>query len=289
MVHTLKKKLNSNRGASMILVLALFLICIMVSSVIIASAASGISRNAQREKQQQGYLAISSAVDLLREELENLNDNGVYVGSCRTKRYGCQDCTIAASMYYFGGTVDGYRLDASYIQEPLDDGHLLIDTPHREGEEVKGTDSNSTALSGIFGDLFYRASEHVYEEGKAYREWITIDLANKDERLPEVTCEFVMDYQYNMLFVLTTEQSSYSVRIEVNAQKVESTPSAMYITDPMDPEADIHKIYYKKYQASDGSFIDAKDEDFVIPVRITTVVTTVKWGKPVVEKGVLSQ
>lgn len=74
-------KLKSNRGATMILALALFLICVMVSSIILVVAASSSGRVSQQVEEQQAYLAVSSAADIVATELNRCNkyilENGV--------------------------------------------------------------------------------------------------------------------------------------------------------------------------------------------------------------------
>ena len=66
-------KLKSNRGATMILALALFLICVMVSSIILVVAASSSGRVSQQVKEQQAYLSVSSAADIVATELDRCN------------------------------------------------------------------------------------------------------------------------------------------------------------------------------------------------------------------------
>lgn len=198
MKNAIQRKLQSNRGASMILVLTLFLVCVMVSSVILAAASSGVSRNAQRAKQQNGYLAVSSATDLIIEELEVM---GVYVGKNVVGRYGCQDCTVEGYIEYGGQMISGVRLDAEYttnpadkdyVSNPLDDGHMLIQKSH-EPYVFAVTDAEKTTLDGLLGEMFQRGCTQVFATGMDYSEKITIALSQSDARLPDVQCLFTMD------------------------------------------------------------------------------------------------
>lgn len=66
----LAQKLNCRRGASMLMALLLFLIAAMVSAVIITAAVSARSRVASDCAQQQTYLTVSSAAELLRDSIE---------------------------------------------------------------------------------------------------------------------------------------------------------------------------------------------------------------------------
>ena len=67
----LAQKLNCRRGASMLMALLLFLIAAMVSAVIITAAVSARSRVASDRAQQQTYLTVSSAAELLRDSIES--------------------------------------------------------------------------------------------------------------------------------------------------------------------------------------------------------------------------
>lgn len=279
-----KNKLNSNRGASMILALALFMICVTVSSIVVAVAASGTSRNAQRVEQQQSYLAISSAADVLVEDLSMTNK---FVGTKVIKEYGCiNDCVREAEIgYSIGGTyvsVSGRRLDSSFIWNSLDEAHLLIPIEHNDTQEVKGIDDTQSTFEGkLLSGMMKRASEHVYTEGEAYKETIVISIPTQQEFLPDVICEMVMDTDYNVTIQLTTDSTEYSVIISMNASNpdVDSTTT-------VDSTSDIHTIYYKKYDSTSGTFEDVTC-DMAIDVTTTQSITTVKWGVPSVKKGVL--
>ena len=66
----LAQKLQDRRGASMLMALLLFLVAAMVSAVIIAAAVSARSRVTSDRAQQQTYLTVSSAAELLRGSIE---------------------------------------------------------------------------------------------------------------------------------------------------------------------------------------------------------------------------
>ena len=287
MTKAVFQKLNSNRGASMMLALALFLVCVMVSSVILAAASTGASRNAKRANQQMGYLAVSSASDLLVTELKQI---GSYVGKNISGRYGCSDCNVNGYIQYNGELIYGVRLDAEYttnpvdkdyVSNPLDDGHLLIPIQHKP--YVYATDdAEQCTLNGMFGELFHRACNQVFVTGMDYEESITIGLSEQDERMPDVICNFVMDEEYHASFTLTTEASEYSIVVSMYARTQESK-----VPDYMDA-TDVHTIYYKKFDAVSGTYTTVKEE-WAIPIEVSTVLKRVSWDVPSIEKGGLSQ
>lgn len=63
------KKLKSNRGAAILFALLLLIVCVVAGSAALTSAASNVGRYTHLRQDQQRYLAVSSAVRLIREEL----------------------------------------------------------------------------------------------------------------------------------------------------------------------------------------------------------------------------
>lgn len=277
MYRAIKSKLQSNRGASMILVLALFFTCIMVSSVIVFGASASAGRGEERTRTQRGYLAVSSAAELIVEEMRLANE---YVGTNTVKRYGCSQCNIPVNMIYFGGSIAGYRLDGDYIPDPLDDGHMILPVNHPDMGEDKVTDGEHTKWQGSLGEMVMRAAEHVFLMNTAYGETLTLELGISDERLPAVEVDFSMDEEYNMTFVLSTPDSDYALTIKVSGRAQDGE------TQDVDMTSDLHTLYYKNYNSATGAFEDTKKEDFAIPVETTTITTRVTWDIPKVEKGV---
>lgn len=72
-MQAIRRKLNSQRGASMLMALLLMLVGIMVSAVIISAATTSAAVNKRSEKeQQQAYLAVNSAAELVRDDFQSL-------------------------------------------------------------------------------------------------------------------------------------------------------------------------------------------------------------------------
>ena len=232
-------------------------------------------------------MAVASATDLILEEMEVL---GVYVGQNIVGKYGCHDCNVEGYVEFEGTMVQGYRLDVEYtmnpadkdyVSNPLDDGHLLIPKEHAPYVFVV-TDDEKTSLNGVFADMFKRACTQIFQTEADYVEHIKIALENADERLPEVMCVFSMNKEYDVTFTLSTMESDYSIVISAVGIMQEGD-----IVETVET-TDIHTIYYKKYMSDTGSY-ETKVEEWAIPVEVTTTMTEISWGIPVVEKGVLSQ
>ncbi len=274
MINRCRNKLKENTGSSMILVLALFLICVMVSSVIIATAASGSSRNLRRTTQQRAYLAVSSATDLLVEEFRVM---GSFVGKRVEKQYGCRDCTVAA------GVDNGYWLEASLIPNNMNEGYIIfIEENHEESGTKVVVDESATTLTGPLGELMKRGTQSVYDKHTSYTESFTIALNEaEEERLPEVTCKFTVDEEYRVTIEVTTADSDYTVMIEAQAgfATTETTNTDISCT---------HRIYYKELNTEEGAF-ENRYANLDIAGEQKESIITVNWGPPIVTKGVDSK
>lgn len=74
----LYKKMHSQEGASILLALLLFLLCAMVAASILAAAVSNAGKNKSNQIEQQKYLTLTSALQLVCDELEQIEYTGKY-------------------------------------------------------------------------------------------------------------------------------------------------------------------------------------------------------------------
>ena len=74
----LREKLRSQRGASILLALLMLLVCMMVGSSVLAAAASNAGKIQSNRVEQQKYLTLSSAIQLIAEELAQARYTGRY-------------------------------------------------------------------------------------------------------------------------------------------------------------------------------------------------------------------
>ena len=75
-MQAIRRKLNSRKGASMLMALLLMLVGIMVSAVIGSAATSAVANKRSEKEQQQAYLAVSSAAELVRDDF--VSNTGKY-------------------------------------------------------------------------------------------------------------------------------------------------------------------------------------------------------------------
>ncbi len=69
-MRALRQKLNSQRGASILIAMVFFLLCLTVGAVVLTAATANAGRLASRRQEEQNYLTVSSAARLLRDGLE---------------------------------------------------------------------------------------------------------------------------------------------------------------------------------------------------------------------------
>ncbi len=77
-METLKKKLNSSRGASILMALLFLLVCMMVGASVLMAAASNAGKIRSNREEQQKYLTLSSALTIICDELEGVEYRGRY-------------------------------------------------------------------------------------------------------------------------------------------------------------------------------------------------------------------
>ncbi len=261
MMKRIYSKLKSNSGASIILVLVLFLICVMVSSVIVMAASTGASRNANRKRQQQGYLSITSAVEFIVAEI---NESGKYVGKVECLDYGCN---IEGEQVYMA-THNGETL----IDEESNAPHVDI-TENTEGV-LRCTDYETSALGGVFRGMLEDACTEIYVN-KQTNYTTSFVIEAEDERLSDVSCEFIMDSAYNIIMVLSAADCDYKMTVRF-AGSIENSnePSVISCT---------HQIKYNLIV--NGSLIPGQTKEIHPSGKKTIKRTTVTWGLPSVTKG----
>lgn len=74
----LQKKLYSQSGASILLAMLLFFVCAMAAASVLAAAAANAGKARSNRAQQQKYLTLTSAIQLVCDELQKAEYTGKY-------------------------------------------------------------------------------------------------------------------------------------------------------------------------------------------------------------------
>lgn len=277
----MRKKLKQQSGSSLIFALVLFLICIMVSSSIIMAAASGSSRNITRIKKQQAYLAVSSAAELLMEEL---SDVGEFVGRAEMHQYACSQyakdgCKAHYTYVGLGTEVVGYKFgDCTKGKEATILPELCVSDTEYSHHFMDETSN----VQGLLKTVIEEATLEIYEGTGSLGYSTTFTLQVEDERLPEVECQFRMNSNYDIVIVVSTADSEYSVTVSLDGNMEEDK------TITTEPLTCTHVVYYKVLQGD--QYVPRVDENYVFTAGTKYVERTmISWDTPELTKGDVAQ
>lgn len=126
----LKEKLKSRDGASLILSLLVFLVCVMAAASVLAAAVSNVGRARSSRVEQQRYQTLSSAVRLICGELEKVEYTGKY------KSYTWEE---GGTEYFYYEQQNGeFKMQAAYESQPfrLADFSFMEGALRKEMDEV---------------------------------------------------------------------------------------------------------------------------------------------------------
>lgn len=128
----LSKKLHSERGVSLLLAMLMLLVCMMVAASILAAAASNAGKYRSNRTEQQKYLTLSSAIQLIADEIQHVDSR--YTGKYKLYEWSVvtPDVTDTEGNIIIPGRTDYYF----HIQQ-------------ERGEFVCGDLADTTAVSPV--------------------------------------------------------------------------------------------------------------------------------------------
>ena len=127
LIKKCEKKLKSRKGASITFALLLFLVCAVVSSIVVVAGTAAAGRMSKLAEMDQRYYAVTSAVNLLRDEID---------GTTVQVEYKRSNGEIKSAKYKKAG-------DTGMI-EPANDT-VLTDASKKLTEERLSEDTSGTA------------------------------------------------------------------------------------------------------------------------------------------------
>ncbi len=150
MRNALKRKLKSQRGASMLLALMFLLICMMVTSSILVASVSNSAKNHSNMEQHQQYMTISSAMSAICDELNRSAYRGQYTYRVEEEIVNDAEGNYLYTIYHYFF----HQQDGSYqIQDTTTEAYLKkIVLPN---------------FDGMFGAEIKRLQE-ILKQGKAH-------------------------------------------------------------------------------------------------------------------------
>ena len=130
----LRKKLHSERGASILLALLFFLVCMMVGASVLAAAASNAGKIRSNRTEQQKYLTLSSAIRLICDELEQAEYRGTY----KAYEWTVQEEEDAPAIDYFYCQQQTGGYSCGHLTEEIPLGPELDAIFHRQFQGKQG-------------------------------------------------------------------------------------------------------------------------------------------------------
>ena len=96
----LKNRLASRRGASLLFAMLVFLLCALAGTAALTAASANSGKYAHMREDQRKYLAVSSAVELMKDQLTNsrfiatleTTEVTTYHGGCKGLLPACGGC-----------------------------------------------------------------------------------------------------------------------------------------------------------------------------------------------------
>lgn len=164
----LRQKLKSESGASIVIALVFFLLCLTVGAVVLTAASANAGRVKRIEGEQQAYFAVRSAAELLRDEIEGSSFEALY------------------EKYMSGENAPGRLAQPHYTLKGLDEEQL-------------------PSLFALIRDDAKNVFQARYEGASAEERSAIWTVAAPD--MPRVTVQYRMDEAYGMTLALDTEDT----------------------------------------------------------------------------------
>jgi len=241
------KKLKSDRGATLIIALLFFMVCIMVASAIMTAAVANMGRIDKQRDEEQIYLAVFSAVRMLQDDFSDMTP-------CKAQ-----------------------KTDIEYTCN-YNDEH-----PDIAGAwDCTDQDGNDTGSAGaILADYVNKAVIYVLRYNQAPdMKTFTITPDAPELSLIPVTVEMTMSKDYILKFALSAESasgSSYAVTLSIagNASASSSVDSGAFCHHLEQSATPVLVNGEWVYPTIDNTYA----------INRTTYSTTVEWSPGTISKG----
>lgn len=232
----LREKLHSQCGATLLLALLFFLVCVLVAASVLMAAVSNAGKIRSNYEEQQKYLALSSALRLVSDQIEEAE----YTGDYTVYEWSVE--------YIVGEGEDKQTIIIDYFHVSQTEGKFTCG-------ELTGTEADtvldfSDELDGLYAKKFNRSGYTALGGASlpATRE-LTVTVGSPlEEKFPEVNVKVVMDQNYNIHLTATMAEGSpgeggktYKMEAElaanINIPAIEYSPGGRNPGSATAPEA----------------------------------------------------
>lgn len=181
-MDALRRKLNDQRGVSMLMALLLMLVALMVSAVVVAAASGAVASLRSDRAQEQASLTVTSAAELVRDSF--LSPDMTYTVTTTTKKYaysGTADTSTKTQEIAAGTAFSGF---ANYAIDQLRKSQTVLPrvyTLHMDDEHISDVQVTLSMryemLSGGQYSYVLTAALESLDENAPYRMTLTMPSA----------------------------------------------------------------------------------------------------------------
>ena len=275
----IKEKLQSSKGASLIIALVFMLFCAMVGSAVLAAATANGGRVAALKSDQQDYLNQRSAATLLQDELTISEPLLVITKTTTTTtRYTVGDGGVTTQI---GNAVKEttFNFDVSgSIQTKLD--RLLFESAILRYLQTNDMDGYTVTIRGF---TVAGANGSAGTEIKSISDFILYDSAKGENQDPE--CTLTVDLSEGSGTSVTNfsarvgcsgnKDNLYCFLVDFGNETTEGMLSLRMYASVSDPRTS--ELTEQGADESNSSILVRRD--------IETVTQTISWDSPEVMKG----
>ena len=263
-MKAIRNKLISRRGASITFALLLFLVCAVLSSVIIAASTAAAGRMSRAAEMDQRYYAVTSAAEFLKDLM--LDDAKKEVSVVKVETYRTTD-TYQGDVYK-GSSTSGPTQKFYLVEKGAD--AVDLDWDLNDSTQINGTMS----FSSLQGDLAYKIYQMMTAESGtvsvpgAAKYTLSTSESGADNALAATINEMV-DEDYGVTF---TVYNTYDVKGSASAPGTRYTLELHFTFDGADlrNESDPKLItstsddYYGYYVSEDVYCVDSTTTTYTI-------------------------
>ena len=167
-MNAMKNKIKSQRGASITFALLLFLVCSVVSIVVVVAGSAAAGRMSQRAETDQRYYAVTSAVELLCDDFKDMTATVEYTKPVAASDVALDDIIVTSITAKDGSSknLSNYAITAA-ASKALVNKIVNIVTPTTDPDDTLNLTATS-APTGAAVDCTIK--EYVKKDGRVILE-----------------------------------------------------------------------------------------------------------------------
>lgn len=226
-MRAIQKKIRSQRGASITFALLLFLVCAVLSSVVIVAATSASGRMSRLAETDQRYYAVTSAAELLRDVMKEKTVSIVKV----TKSY--------STVTYRDGVPEEtvQNQNGAAAAEPTTEEYIIANFEKTRASDIQESDLREEYMVKNWNDLESLSMENTAglaylntksaEKELVFTSDYKVGKTNEDPLQVTVRAYFAPDGGIRF-----TDQELNGLSLELNANAGESSYTSYLQLDP---------------------------------------------------------